>query len=90
MTVTHDQLQAYVNKITKAHDDVDSFHFSAGSKMFKVMHTLSNGQEMVHCFVEKETGDIFKAETWYRPAKGKRGNIFDENAPLKLGEFYIR
>lgn len=36
----------------------------------------------VHCFVCKLTGDVLKAETWARPAKHARGNIFDENNGL--------
>ena len=29
----------------------------------------------VFCFVEKETGNVFKAESWKRPAPGIRGHI---------------
>jgi hypothetical protein len=30
------------------------------------------GSQSVHCFVEKDTGHVYKAEGWNRPAKGVR------------------
>ncbi|GAA0005257.1 DUF7717 family protein [Bradyrhizobium elkanii] len=48
----------------------------------------------VHCFVDKATGDVLKAETWARPAKHARGNVFDEhNGLAKMGPYgpaYLR
>ena len=51
------------------------------------------GHCSVHCFIAKEdgetkalgkfkAGDVLKAATWKSPAKGARGNIFDENSGL--------
>lgn len=37
----------------------------------KEPHTKS-----VHCFIDKETGDVFKAAGWKAPAKHARGNIY--------------
>ena len=31
------------------------------------------------CFIDKATGDILKSDSWKRPAKGARGNIYAEN-----------
>jgi hypothetical protein len=39
----------------------------------------------VHCFVDMETGDIYKAAGWKAPAKGVRGNIFDDNFSINKG-----
>lgn len=36
----------------------------------------------VFCFVDMTNGDVLKAATWSAPAKGARGNIFDENNGL--------
>jgi hypothetical protein len=48
----------------------------------------------VHCFIDKATGDVLKAETWARPAKHARGNIFDAHNGLeKMGPYgpaYLR
>ncbi|WP_315782251.1 hypothetical protein [Bradyrhizobium sp. SZCCHNPS1003] len=48
----------------------------------------------VHCFVDKATGDVLKAESWSKPAEHARGNIFDEHNGLeKMGPYgpaYLR
>jgi hypothetical protein len=48
----------------------------------------------VYCFVDKETGDVLKAESWAKPAKHARGNIFDEYNGLSMigpyGPAYLR
>lgn len=36
-------------------------------------------QRSVYCFVERDTGDIYKAAGWKAPAKGVRGSIFSED-----------
>ena len=42
---------------------------------------LKDKKGSIHCFVEKETGDIYKPQTWRAPyTKGNnavRGNIYD-------------
>lgn len=37
----------------------------------------------VHCFVEKATGDVYKAATFRTPAKGVRFNLFNDIEVLK-------
>lgn len=44
--------------------------------------------DIAHCFVDKATGDVLKADGWQRPVKGARGNIFDERNGLRwMGAF---
>jgi len=31
----------------------------------------------VYAFIDRTTGDVFKAASWSAPAKGARGNLFD-------------
>jgi len=54
----------------------------------------SYGQNSVHCFVDIATGDVLKADSWKRPAKHARGNIFDEHNGLNgvspYGGKYLR
>ena len=61
--------------------------------------TLVGGEKgSIHCFVEKQTGDIFKPAGWKSPyLKGKncvRGNIYDsttfEKTDLHGGWLYAR
>ncbi len=43
------------------------------------------------CFVERSTGNVFKAESWKAPAKGPRGNIYaDDQGIASSGELYAR
>lgn len=97
-------LQNYVEKIQETSNDkfrkdypslwesgqYDKFSFTEGGKYFKIIMGHSNDQGSVFCFVHKETGDIYKAETWYRPAKHVRGSIFNKELPLTLASLYIR
>jgi hypothetical protein len=52
--------------------DTDTFTASAGKRFDKVIKELSNGQRTVYSFVERETGDLYKAAGWSAPAKGIR------------------
>jgi hypothetical protein len=42
-----------------------------------------SGNESVFCFVEKTTGDIFKAAGWKAPAKHKRGSIYSDQKGME-------
>ena len=60
--------------------DIGKFgiEFEPGSKYVKVVKTSAGGSRSVHSFVEKETGNIWKAASWKAPAKNfVRGNVFD-------------
>ena len=56
--------------------------FEEGNKYVKVV-SVSWGSRSVHSFVEKKTGDIWRAASWKAPAKNfVRGNVFDRNSYL--------
>ena len=56
--------------------------FEEGSKYVKVV-SISWGSRSVHSFVEKETGNIWKAASWKAPARNfVRGNVFDQSSYL--------
>lgn len=50
--------------------------FDKGSKYYRIWSEQGSSKS-VYCFVEKETGDIYKAASWKIPAKHARGNIKD-------------
>lgn len=61
-----------------------------GSKFWKIVKVETDrvgtvGGRSVHSFVEKATGDIYRAATWRAPAKHVRGNIFDANFSFGKG-----
>ena len=65
--------------------DIGQFgvEFEPGSKYVKVVKISSGGSRSVHSFVEKETGNIWKAASWKAPAKNfVRGNVFDAGTYL--------
>ena len=66
-----------------------TFHIEEGKRFYKVVRAcFGQTQTSVHCFVEKTSGDIYKAATWSAPAKNVRGNINSEKKPLLGYQFY--
>ena len=62
-----------------------------GSKYIKIWSedvgkNMSNSRT-VWGFVERSNGDILKPANWRGPAKGNRGNIFDEDPLLFIGHY---
>jgi hypothetical protein len=53
----------------------------AGRKYFKIV--MVNNQRSVHAFVDKKTGDLYKAATWAQPAKGIRFNLISDIERLR-------
>ena len=50
-----------------------------GSRYIKIVRNEQNATGgSVHCFVDKNNGDVLKAASWRAPAKGARSNIFNE------------
>lgn len=61
-----------------------------GSKYIKIIsEDVGNGSNSrsVWGFVDKSNGDILKPAGWSKPAKNNRGNIFDENPLLFIGQY---
>jgi hypothetical protein len=58
----------------------------SGSKYIKLIEN-SLGSDRVHCFLDTN-GNIYKAESWRKPAKGIRGHIDNDKKPLLLGDYY--
>lgn len=49
------------------------------------------GSRSVYCFLDRQTGDILKADGWKRPAKHARGNIRNGAAGTTIyGASYLR
>ena len=61
-----------------------------GSKYIKII-AEEVGENMnsrtVWGFVERSNGDILKPANWKSPAKHNRGNIFDEDPLLFIGQY---
>lgn len=51
-------------------------------KYYKIV--MVNNQRGSHAFVDKNTGDLYKAASWKAPAKGVRFNLVNDIEKLKI------
>ena len=66
----------YEMKIKEAQEKCDvEFTFEEGRKYFKVMFRDSGGSQSVHAFVDRKTGELYKAASFKSPAKGVRFDL---------------
>lgn len=63
------------------------FTVDKGRKYDKIVQIDSS--RSVHSFIEKSTGNIFKAASWNAPAKHARGNIYN-NPEQALNGYNVR
>jgi hypothetical protein len=50
------------------------FYPETGRKYHKVIMN-ANGSRSVHCFIDKQTGSVYKSASWKSPAKGVRYDL---------------
>jgi hypothetical protein len=46
-----------------------------GKKYHKVIFVDGGGSRSVHCFIDKQTGQMYKSSSWKAPAKGVRYDL---------------
>ncbi len=65
-----------------------------GRRYVRVVKTDDFDHRSAYCFVDKQNGNVLKADGWKRPAKHARGNIYGEDGGLggvtPYGAAYIR
>ena len=69
---------ALVDDFNQHHPDSDSsykFYIESGRKYHKLIMETQRGSRSVHAFVDKKTGDLYKAASFKAPAKGVRFNL---------------
>jgi len=65
------------------------FLIEPGRKYFKIIQygtydgEIRHDGRSVHAFVNKTTGDLYKAASWAQPAKGARYNLFTDMEKLR-------
>lgn len=59
----------------KAGKDVYKFSIVTGRKYHKIVQTCCDGSQSVHAFVDKSTGELYKAASWKAPAKDVRFDL---------------
>ena len=66
----------YESKIEQAKKECAvSFTIDEGRKYLKIMFKDSGGGNSVHAFVDKKTGEVYKAASLKAPAKGVRFDL---------------
>ena len=74
------------------------FYIESGRKYHKLIMETGGGSRSVHAFVDKKTGDVYKAASFKAPAKGIRFNLcimsdrewLLENADWAGGYLYMK
>ena len=51
------------------------FYIESGRKYHKIIMETGAGSRSVHAFVDKKTGEVYKAASFKAPAKGVRFNL---------------
>ena len=62
--------------------EVEKLHVEMGRRYAKIVRERATDKmgRSVYCFVDLTNGDVLKAETWKKPAKHPRGNIFNPDS----------
>lgn len=65
--------------------DPDTYAMDGGRKYIRIVASRSGGSRYVHCFVDAQTGGVYKAAGWKAPAlNGERYNLLDPDSFAEL------
>lgn len=63
-----------IDELKSGKCDID-YTVETGKKYHKVILVNGGGSRSVHCFIDKNTGEVYKSATWKSPAKGVRYDL---------------
>ena len=63
-----------VDELKSGKCDID-YTIESGKKYHKVILVNGGGSRSVHCFIDKNTGELYKSSSWKSPAKGVRYDL---------------
>ena len=66
--------QQKIDELKSGKCDID-YTVETGKKYHKVIFVDGGGNRSVHCFIDKNTGEVYKSATWKSPAKGVRYDL---------------
>ena len=95
--INMDYHQSKIDDIMENGADIE-FFVKKGKRYLKIIMKDSGGSLSVHAFVDRETGDVYKAASWKAPAKIARFSLLQdgdrdwllENADWSGGYLYLR
>ena len=72
-----DNPEYHSKRIQELKDGKHLYEFSieSGRKYHKIIMATEDGSRSVHAFVDKKTGELYKAASWKAPAKGVRFDL---------------
>ena len=72
-----DNTEYWENRIAEYKEGKDLYKFTinTGRKYHKIIMIDNSGSESVHAFVDKKTGELYKAASFKAPAKGVRFDL---------------
>lgn len=71
---TRDYHQRKIDELKNGICPID-YVIESGKKYHKVIMIDGGGSRSVHCFVDKQTGQVYKSASWKAPAKGVRYDL---------------
>jgi CRISPR/Cas system-associated protein endoribonuclease Cas2 len=71
---TQEYHQRKIDELKSGKCDID-YVIETGKKYHKVIFVDGGGQRSVHCFIDKQTGEMYKSASWKSPAKGVRYDL---------------
>jgi hypothetical protein len=94
---TKDYHQRCIDELKNGVLPID-YVIETGKKYHKVIMVDSSSNRSVHCFIDKNTGELYKSQSWKSPAKGVRYDLrlikdrewLFENADWSAGYTYAR
>ena len=66
--------QQKIDELKSGKCDID-YQVETGKKYHKVIFVDGGGHRSVHCFIDKNTGEVYKSASWKAPAKGVRYDL---------------
>jgi hypothetical protein len=63
-----------IDELKSGKTDID-YTIETGKKYHKVVMIDAGGSKSVHCFIDKNTGEMYKSSSWKSPAKGVRYDL---------------
>ena len=63
-----------IDELKSGKTDID-YTIETGKKYHKVVMIDGGGSRSVHCFIDKNTGEMYKSQSWKSPAKGVRYDL---------------
>ena len=82
--------QDIVDEDMKKYSWVNKLSVNKGRRYDKIISKdigTSSNQTRVWAFIDKTNGDILKPESWKKPAKHARGNIYEDDCMQFIGPY---